>query len=236
MKITLIQHNRIDIMVHMQGSLGPDIWGVLILFLMKINYFSRAMIFLHPVFWKTILRIAGKKGNIFPDNILSNRPPRFWKLLGKCQLGWFPSYFIFYPLFIMGCTPTPQQCCSHCHVNHKISNSRDDGWDQWFPAWAILPIDGWSVHTGCNKNSGAIEQWPKNINASMYLIWEDYVRPEFCRQNQSWENSSTFFLCPCSLAGKMFGYNPEGFLKGAIEQTETTTVCDDREKSWEPLM
>ena len=29
----------------------------------------------------------------------------------------------------------------------------------------------------------------------------------------------------------MFGYNPEDFLKGAIERTETTTVGNDRKNS-----
>ena len=65
----------------------------------------------------------------------------------------------------------------------------------------------------------------------MCLTCEDSVRPEFGKQNQlRGRILQTSFLRPYSLAWKMFGYKPEDFLEGAIEQTETTTVGDDAKK------
>ena len=73
----------------------------------------------------------------------------------------------------------------------------------------------------------------KNISASMCLICEDSVGPNFGRKNNGNKGKvlHTLFLRPCpQLTSKMFGYNLDSFLKGAIERTGTTTVGDHRIK------
>ena len=68
----------------------------------------------------------------------------------------------------------------------------------------------------------------------MCLTCEDFVRPEFGSRIGHGESfldtlpTPLFtFLRPCSLAQKIFGYNLEDFLNGAMERTETK-VGDDR--------